>query len=37
MELMDTSLEKLYKIVFDKLNETMPEDIIGKITVAVSF
>uniref|UniRef100_A0A914XFP1 mitogen-activated protein kinase kinase n=1 Tax=Plectus sambesii TaxID=2011161 RepID=A0A914XFP1_9BILA len=33
MELMDTSLEKLYKYVFEKLNETIPEDIIGNVTV----
>ncbi len=35
MELMDTSLEKLYKVVFDRLQETMPEEIIGKVAVAV--
>ena len=36
MQLMDTSLEKLYKLVYDKLDEKMPEPIIGKVTVAVS-
>ena len=35
MELMDTSLDKLYKIVYEKLNEKLPEPIIGKIAVAV--
>uniref|UniRef100_A0A3B5QAS1 mitogen-activated protein kinase kinase n=1 Tax=Xiphophorus maculatus TaxID=8083 RepID=A0A3B5QAS1_XIPMA len=36
MELMDTSLDKFYKKVFQK-GQTIPEDILGKITVAVSF
>lgn len=36
MELMDTSLDKLYKIVYGKLNEKLPEPIIGKVAVAVS-
>ena len=35
MELMDTSLDKFYKKVIEK-GMTIPEDILGKITVAVS-
>lgn len=35
MELMDVSLDKFYKFVFDQ-NQTIPEDILGRITVAVS-
>lgn len=35
MELMDTSLDKFYKKVIEK-GQTIPEDILGKITVAVS-
>ena len=34
MELMDTSLDKFYKMVIEK-GKTIPEDILGKITVAV--
>uniref|UniRef100_A0A3B4UG08 mitogen-activated protein kinase kinase n=1 Tax=Seriola dumerili TaxID=41447 RepID=A0A3B4UG08_SERDU len=34
MELMDTSLDKFYKKVIDK-GKTIPEDILGKITVAI--
>lgn len=34
MELMDTSLDKFYKKVIEK-GKTIPEDILGKITVAV--
>uniref|UniRef100_A0A4W5QQB7 mitogen-activated protein kinase kinase n=1 Tax=Hucho hucho TaxID=62062 RepID=A0A4W5QQB7_9TELE len=34
MELMDTSLDKFYKQVIDK-GMTIPEDILGKITVAI--
>ncbi|KAB7506596.1 Dual specificity mitogen-activated protein kinase kinase 4 [Armadillidium nasatum] len=34
MELMDTSLDKFYKFVYEKLNECIPEIILGKITVA---
>ena len=37
MELMDASLDKFYKFVFDKLKERIPENILGKVTVAVSF
>lgn len=35
MELMDTSLDKFYKKVIEK-GKNIPEDILGKITVAVS-
>jgi len=34
MEVMDTSLERLYKLVYERLGERLPEDIIGKVTVA---
>ncbi|XP_008327751.1 dual specificity mitogen-activated protein kinase kinase 6-like [Cynoglossus semilaevis] len=34
MELMDTSLDKFYKKVIEK-GQTIPEDILGKITVAI--
>ncbi|RXG53605.1 Dual specificity mitogen-activated protein kinase kinase 4 [Armadillidium vulgare] len=34
MELMDTSLDKFYKFVYEKLDECIPEIILGKITVA---
>ncbi|KFD58562.1 hypothetical protein M514_00788 [Trichuris suis] len=34
MELMDISLERLYKMVFDKMNERLPEPVMGKIAVA---
>lgn len=34
MELMDTSLDKFYKQVIEK-GLTIPEDILGKITVSV--
>lgn len=36
MELMDTSLDKFYKQVIEK-GMTIPEEILGKITVCVSF
>lgn len=36
MELMDTSLDKFYKFIYEKLNQRIPENIIGKITFAVS-
>lgn len=35
MELMDTSLDKFYKFIYEKLKERIPEAILGKITVAV--
>jgi len=34
MELMDCSLDKFYHFIFDELNESIPESIIGKITLA---
>ena len=34
MELMDTSLEKFYKFVYEKKREEIPEEILGKIVVA---
>ncbi|KAL0278547.1 UNVERIFIED_CONTAM: hypothetical protein PYX00_000343 [Menopon gallinae] len=34
MQLMDTSLDKFYKFIYEKLKQRMPENIIGKITVA---
>lgn len=36
MELMATSLDKFYKFVYCSLNEVIPEEILGKITLAVS-
>lgn len=34
MELMDTSLDKFYKFIYEKLQRRIPESILGKITVA---
>ena len=34
MELMDTSLEKFYKFVYEKKSEEIPESILGKIVIA---
>ncbi|XP_054284276.1 dual specificity mitogen-activated protein kinase kinase 4-like isoform X2 [Macrosteles quadrilineatus] len=34
MELMDTSLDKLYKHVYEVLDQSIPESVLGKITVA---
>uniref|UniRef100_A0A0A9X3I5 mitogen-activated protein kinase kinase n=3 Tax=Lygus hesperus TaxID=30085 RepID=A0A0A9X3I5_LYGHE len=34
MELMDTSLDKFYRYVYGTLNTTIPESILGKISVA---
>lgn len=34
MELMDTSLEKFYKFIYEKKNEEIPESILGKIVIA---
>ncbi|XP_071051844.1 dual specificity mitogen-activated protein kinase kinase 4-like isoform X2 [Onthophagus taurus] len=34
MELMDTSLDKFYKFICERLNHKIPEPILGKITVA---
>lgn len=36
MEVMDTSLDKFYKFIYDSLHCMIPENILGKITVAVS-
>lgn len=35
MELMSVSLDKFYKFVHAVLQERIPEEIVGKITVAV--
>ena len=37
MELMDFSLEAVAKRVYQERKESIPEEIIGKITVAVSI
>lgn len=34
MELMDTSTDKFYKFIYDRLRSSIPENVIGKITVA---
>lgn len=34
MELMDTSLDKFYKFIYEKLKQRIPEQILAKITVA---
>lgn len=34
MEIMDTSLDKFYKFVYEKQGQRIPEAILGKITVA---
>uniref|UniRef100_A0A672YIZ4 mitogen-activated protein kinase kinase n=1 Tax=Sphaeramia orbicularis TaxID=375764 RepID=A0A672YIZ4_9TELE len=36
MELMATSLDKFYKFVYCSLGDVIPEEILGKITLAVS-
>ena len=36
MELMDNSLDKIYQMVYHKLNQSFPERILGKIAAAVS-
>ena len=35
MELMSISLDKFYKFCYGKLNQTIPEEILGKIVVEV--
>ena len=35
MELMDMSLDKLYKLVYEKLSLTIPENVVGKMAEAV--
>ena len=37
MELMDKSLHHLYKLVYEKLKLTIPEEVIGKMAEAVSW
>ena len=37
MELMDTSLDKFYKFIYERLEERLPENMLGKVTVAVSI
>ena len=37
MELMDSSLDKLYQMVYHQLNQSFPEKMLGKMAVAVSF
>uniref|UniRef100_A0A673XJI5 mitogen-activated protein kinase kinase n=1 Tax=Salmo trutta TaxID=8032 RepID=A0A673XJI5_SALTR len=37
MELMSTSFDKFYKYVYCALDDVIPEEILGKITLAVSF
>ena len=36
MELLDSSMAQVSEIVFNRMNERIPEDILGKMTVAVS-
>lgn len=36
MELMDSSLDKFYKFIYENQRQRIPESILGKITVAVS-
>ena len=36
MELMDTSMEYIFKKVYKVLKQSIPEEIIGKVVVAVS-
>lgn len=36
MELMSTSLDKFYRYVYCALDDVIPEEILGKITLAVS-
>ena len=37
MELMDSSLDKLYQMVYHQLKQSFPEKILAKMAVAVSF
>jgi len=36
MELLDSSMDKIADKVYNKLNQSIPENILGKMTVAVS-
>lgn len=35
MELMDTSLDRFYKYVYHKLNQSIPESVLAYMTLAV--
>ena len=37
MELMDSSMDKISEKVYNQLHQRIPEDILGKMTVAVSI
>ena len=37
MELMDTSFDQCYKHIYGVIMETIPEDILGMTSLAVSF
>lgn len=37
MELMSTSLDKFYKYIYCALDDVIPEEILGKITLAVGI
>ena len=37
MELMSVSLDKFYKYVYGSMQHMIPENILGKVTVAVSI
>jgi hypothetical protein len=37
MELMSMSLDKLYKVVYEEQKSSIPEDVLGKISVAVGY
>ena len=37
MEMMDTSMDKLYQLVYKTLGQQIPERIIGKINASVSL
>ena len=37
MELMDKSLDQLYKLVYRKLDLTIPESVVGKMAEAVGY
>ena len=36
MELMDSSMDKVSELVYNKLKQYIPEDILGKMSVSVS-
>ena len=37
MELLDSSMDKISERVYHQLKSTIPEEILGKMTVSVSF